>query len=85
MKLHPTDYAPFIPSMDVMTYCQQHLDPFYEEIEHVGLKALVDAVLSPADIAVECLYLDRSLGDEATLHRFGPDSSQAVIHVLYRP
>ncbi|KAL9101028.1 MAG: hypothetical protein Q9163_003670 [Psora crenata] len=92
MKLNPDDYAPFVPDLDVTLYCQNHIDPFYEEIEHVGVKALVDSIINPAGIAVECLYLDRSPGDQATSYSFpiykenGDEMEDApTIRLLYRP
>ena len=92
MKLHPDDYAPFVADLDVTSYCQNHIDPFYEEIEHVGVKALVDSIINPAGIAVEYLYLDRSAGDQATPYSFpvhnraGVEETEApTIRLLYRP
>ena len=66
LKLNPDDYAPFVPDLDVEGYCKNHVDPFYEEIEHISVKALVDSIINPAGIAVGYLYLDRSMGTEAT-------------------
>ena len=92
MKLNPDDYAPFVPDLDVASYCQNHVDPFYEEIEHVGVKALVDSIINPAGIAVEYLYLDRSAGDQATPYSFpvhdgkGEEVSEVhTVRLLYRP
>lgn len=92
MQLHPDGYAPFVPNMDLQNYCATSIDPFEVEIDHVGVKALTDAIINPAGISVECLYLDRSAGDEATLHSFPVlDSHGCVvetaptIRLLYRP
>ena len=92
LKLNPNDYAPFVPDMDVTSYCQNHVDPFYEEIEHVGVKALVDSIINPAGIAVSYLYLDRSAGTEATPYSFPIYDAKGnevdgvpTIRLLYRP
>ena len=92
MKLNPNEYAPFVPDLDVASYCSNHVDPFYEEIEHVGVKALVDSTINPAGIAVEYLYLDRSAGDAATPYSFPifdekgvEDKNAPTIRLLYRP
>lgn len=92
LKLNPDEYAPYVPDMDVENYCKNHVDPFYEEIEHIGVKALVDAIIKPAGIAVGYLYLDRSSGDEATPYAFpvmdkdGSERTDApTIRLLYRP
>ena len=92
LKLNSTDYAPFVPDLDVDSYCKNHVDPFYEEIEHVGVKALVDSIINPAGIAVSYLYLDRSPGDKATSYSFPLKDSKGselretpTIRLLYRP
>jgi len=92
MKLHIDDYAPFIEDQDVHAYCGHHIDPFFEEIEHVGLKAVTDAIVNPAGIAVDCLYLDRSPGNETTPYFFpvydnkGAEVKTApTMRLLYRP
>ena len=92
LKLNPDDYAPFVPDLDVELYCKNHVDPFYEEIEHVGVKAVVESIIRPAGIAVGYLYLDRSEGNEATPYSF-PALDEAeneikdapAIRLLYRP
>lgn len=92
LKLNPDDYAPFVPDMDVVAYCSNHVDPFYEEIDHIGVKAVVDAIINPAGIAIEYLYLDRSPGDGVTPYSFplydekGNERKDVQsIRLLYRP
>ena len=92
LKLNPEDYAPFVPDLDIEKYCRDHVDPFYEEIEHIGVKALVDAIINPAGIGLGYLYLDRSVGTEATPYSFpihdekGNELADApTIRLLYRP
>lgn len=77
----------------IQQYCERHIDPFRVEMEHVGLNALIDAVIKPAGISVEILYLDRSEGDEVNTITFPiKDSSSRngfhatpTIRLLYRP
>ena len=48
--------------------------------------ALRDALLFPAGVTLEVLYLDRSeTNGEAKLHRFSPNYSIGTIRLLYRP
>lgn len=68
-------------------YCEAQIMPVKAEIEHLGLSALKDVLLSPASLALEVMYLDRSIGDEVNLHRFDPISgyTAATVRLLYRP
>lgn len=61
--------------------------PMKSEIDHIGLSALKDVLLSPAFLALEVSYLDRSYGDEVNLHRFDPINgyTAATVRLLYRP
>ena len=62
-------------------------------MDHMGLNALVDAVIKPAGISVDILYLDRSPGEEVntiSIHVEDPNSlsgflSPPTIRLLYRP
>jgi ubiquitin thioesterase protein OTUB1 len=58
-------------------------------MENVSLAALKDVLLSPAGIALDVLYLDRSEGVEANSIRFSPVNSGGfeigTIRLLYRP
>ncbi|KIW13004.1 hypothetical protein PV08_08191 [Exophiala spinifera] len=85
MKIHSERYAPFMV-MPVSEYCNSRIEPSHQEIEHIGLQALNDAVIAPAYIGLEVLYLDRSAGDEVTPHRFVEDSQNwSSIRLIYRP
>ena len=93
MKTHADDYQPFLEDRSVYEYCAANIEPYQVEIEHIGMKALIEAVMWPAGMSVEILYLDRSAGDEVNSHRFelqGPDG-QALFpdapttRLLYRP
>lgn len=70
-------------------YCNASVMPITSEIDHVGLSALKDVFLSPAGITLEVNYLDRSEGDEVTMHRFSPVNHGGydigIVRLLYRP
>ncbi|KAK3172527.1 hypothetical protein OEA41_005849, partial [Lepraria neglecta] len=92
MKSHDAFYADFLPDSDVHTYCSTNIEPFSVELEHVGLQALATALINEAGIAIEVLYLDRSVGEEVTPHNFSVldadgnvVDSASTIRLLYRP
>lgn len=87
MKTHQENYAGYMIGQTVDQYCDAHIMPMDSEIEHLGLSALKDVMLSPASFALEVMYLDRSVGDEVNLHRFDPISgyTAATVRLLYRP
>ena len=93
MRSNPDLYQPYIIDYTVDQYCAAKIDPFAVEIEHYGIQALFDAVISPAGIHIEVLYLDRSPGDEVNTISF-PDPGNLTpshyldiptIRLLYRP
>ncbi|EME38717.1 hypothetical protein DOTSEDRAFT_75461 [Dothistroma septosporum NZE10] len=83
------EYAPWLLGSTVEEYCKNQIEPMAAEIDHVGLVALKDALLSPAGISLEVLYLDRSEGSEVTMHRFDPVNGGGYaigrVRLLYRP
>ena len=83
------EYAPWLLGQTVEQYCKNQIEPMAAEIDHVGLVALKDALLSPAGISLEVLYLDRSEGSEVTMHRFDPVTNGGYtigsVRLLYRP
>jgi ubiquitin thioesterase protein OTUB1 len=87
MKTHPENYAGYMIGQTVDQYCDEHIMPMDSEIDHLGLSALKDVILSPASLALEITYLDRSAGDEVNLHRFDPISgfTASTVRLLYRP
>ena len=93
MKTHADEYQPFLLTGTVADYCRSSIEPYQVEIEHMGMNALIDALIKPAGFAVEILYLDRSIGTEVNSHRFEaldfvniPVFPQApTIRLLYRP
>ena len=61
------------------------------EIENVSMSALAAVLIQPAGLALEILYLDRSVGEEVNTYYFGA-SDQATestprptFRLLYRP
>ena len=85
MQAQRARYEAFL-EMPVDQYCRTRIDPTNQEIDHIGLQALTDAVIAPAYIALEVSYLDRSTGDEVTPHQFVPNSPDwPVIRLIYRP
>ncbi|OCT52005.1 ubiquitin thioesterase OTUB1, variant 1 [Cladophialophora carrionii] len=85
MELNPDRYKAFL-EMSVQQYRLTRIDPSNQEIDHVGLQALTDAVIAPAYIAVEVSYLDRSTGDEVTAYQFVDNAKGwPTIRLIYRP
>ena len=86
MKTRPDDYQAYLETM-VADYCSAVIEPFSVELDHVGIKALVDCLLLPADFRAEISYLDRSPGTEVNVHIFdnGENAYAPTLHLLYRP
>lgn len=93
MKTHAEDYQPFLLDQNVVQYCASNIDPYQVEIEHMGMNALIDALVKPAGFAVEILYLDRSDGEEVNSHCFQEVDANnqplfpeaPTMRLLYRP
>lgn len=89
MKAREENYAGWLLGQTVEQYCETQVTPVAAEMDNVGLAALKDALLSPANITLEVLYLDRSEGSEVTMHRFDPVNSGGYtigsVRLLYRP
>ncbi|KAI4162721.1 MAG: hypothetical protein LQ342_003608 [Letrouitia transgressa] len=92
MKTHADVYKDFLLGQTVEEYCSSHIDPFRVEIDNQGLNALIDAIIKPAGMAVDVLYLDLSPGEEVNIIRWEPDSlnrntgfGTPTIRLLYRP
>ena len=88
MKLNSDLFAGFLVDIDVWTYCERHIEPAFVELDNVGLQAFAAAVINPAGIAVDVLYLDRSEGEEVTQHQWpvlGNVLDAPTIRLLYRP
>lgn len=88
MKTRESEYAPWLLGQTVDGYCNLSILPVGAEIDHVGLSALKDVLLS-SGITLEVLYLDRSEGSEVTMHRVDPVASGGhtfgTLRLLYRP
>lgn len=89
LKANPGAFQDFIPDLiGVENYCKEVLEPSSNEIEHLGMTLLFEILLKPIGVAVEIVYLDRSVGTEANVHYLKPDvpsPPRSTIHLLYRP
>lgn len=93
MKTNSEVYQNFLMGETIQQYCERHIDPFRVEMDHLGLNALIDAVIKPAGISVDILYLDRSEGEEVNTISFQIEESKGLsgflvtpsIRLLYRP
>ncbi|KAL5431918.1 hypothetical protein PMIN07_012536 [Paraphaeosphaeria minitans] len=74
---------------DVKTYCSQNIEAALCEIDDVAVAALSEALVKPAGIGLEILYLDRSIGEEVNAHAISQPMNFSgllpMIRLLYRP
>lgn len=67
-------------------YLASAIMPITAEIDEIGLRALVQGVIEPSNIAVEVVYLDLSQGSEANIHAISNNPNPVyTIRLLYRP
>lgn len=90
MKSNAALYEPFLPNVSIDEYRATSIDPYQVEIEHLGMQACIDAILKPAGIAVDVLYLDRSEGEEVNTINWEPEAPgeggiNPRLRLLYRP
>ncbi|KJZ69069.1 hypothetical protein HIM_11538 [Hirsutella minnesotensis 3608] len=93
LKANASTYDPFVPDgQGVASYCSQSIELPNREIEHLGIVALVNVLLKPADFVLEIAYLDRSPGSQVNHHRFIDETDGQTlsldgptIFLLYRP
>ena len=89
LKKYPDEYQGFIVDIGIDEYCRTTLEPVYEEIDHVGMKLLIDVLLRPIGISVVIAHLDRSAGSEVNHHQFPANESigvqEPIIYLLFRP
>jgi ubiquitin thioesterase protein OTUB1 len=94
LKGYPASYQDFIPdNLGVDGYRKEWLEAPNQEIDHLGMTLLIDALLKPIGFAVEIVYLDRSEGSQVNSHLIQAEDSNGVptnptgpiIHLLYRP
>lgn len=78
--------------VDVKSYCSTNIEAANCEIDDIAVVALANAVVKPAGLALEVLYLDRSAGEEINTHRHAPTGLDGyprvdvpTMHLLYRP
>ncbi|KAI4264453.1 MAG: hypothetical protein L6R42_000445 [Xanthoria sp. 1 TBL-2021] len=93
MKTHADSYIHYTENQSIQDYCSSHIEPHAVEIDNLGLQACIDAIIKPAGIAVQVLYLDRSPGEQvnqidwpaepSTLN--APYAELSTIRLLYRP
>jgi ubiquitin thioesterase protein OTUB1 len=87
------NFKHFVPMGDVKTYCSLNIEAANSEVDNVAIVALSEAVITPAGIGFEIMYLDRSQGDEVNVTQFSqptdhtgmPLPNPPVIRLLYRP
>ena len=93
MRAHEAEYQPWLPDKTVDQYCNLSIIPFAVEIEHYSMDALIKAIMYPAGISVDVLYLDRSNSEEANEFHWAPpipgggieSLDGGTIRLLYRP
>ena len=89
LKTHADAYAPYLanPSINgIESYCSSAIETFAVEIDNVGLQACVDALIKPAGLAVQVLYLDRSPGEQVNDHWPAENANAThTVRLLYRP
>ena len=72
--------------MPLSDYRASRIDPAQQEIDQIGLQALVDSVIAPAGFGLQVSYLDRSEGDKVTPHQLAQNGDHLPnIELLYRP
>ncbi|KAF8470219.1 peptidase C65 Otubain-domain-containing protein [Kalaharituber pfeilii] len=85
IKKSPAEYEAYLVD-SVPNYCAMTIERFAVELDHVGVKALIDCLIVPADLRVEISYLDRSAGTEVNVHHFsGENTYGPTLRLLYRP
>jgi len=87
MTSNPTLYAAFLAPKTIDEYTKDMM-VVGQEIEDVGNAALYDAVLGPAGLGMEILYLNRSEGERIGVQERMPEEGvkgKGVVRLLYRP
>ncbi|KAL8839597.1 MAG: hypothetical protein Q9170_001701 [Blastenia crenularia] len=93
MKSNPDSFIPYTEGLPVVDYCAVHIEPYNVEIDNLGLQACFEAILRPALIALQVLYLDRTAGEQVNEFNWHVKPSDpppaygamATIRLLYRP
>ncbi|KAG9508189.1 hypothetical protein J7337_001752 [Fusarium musae] len=93
LKLNAAKFNPFVSDAGgVDAHCRQVVEIPNREIEHLGMSALAEVLLRPANFVLEIAYLDRSAGTQVNQYRV-PDELNTqdastlgpIIYLLYRP
>ncbi|KAL9640183.1 MAG: hypothetical protein Q9204_000811 [Flavoplaca sp. TL-2023a] len=93
MKTHADSYIHYTENQSIQDYCSTNIEPHAVEIDNLGLQACIDAIIKPAGIAVQVLYLDRSPGEQVNQIDWpaepstvnAPYQGTSNIRLLYRP
>ncbi|KAI4120522.1 MAG: hypothetical protein LQ338_006959 [Usnochroma carphineum] len=93
IKSHPENFLPYTEGMPIEQYCATHIEPYAVEIDNLGLQACIEAIMKPAGIAVQVLYLDQSPGERVNELNWSAELPKATtiyggvptIRLLYRP
>ena len=90
MKSHADQYESFLLNGTIDQYRAAQVEPYQVEIEHLSMQACIDAIIKPAGIAVDILYLDRSEGHTVNTVHLPADLSPGqmaapTLRLLYRP
>lgn len=87
MKKYPDQYQPYI-DVPLHQYVGAKVESANCEMEELALSAMLGVLVSPAGIAAEVHYLDRSPGDTINVIQYGWQGSErpsAKVRLLYRP
>ncbi|KAI4088036.1 MAG: hypothetical protein LQ344_006351 [Seirophora lacunosa] len=95
MKTRPQNFVPYMVALSIDQYCGTHIEPHAVEIDNIGLHACIEAILQPAGVAVQVLYLDQSEGEHVNDYVWpaeGPNANVVTayggvptVRLLYRP
>ena len=88
LRTNPDAYLPFCQDATIEQYCASKIDPFQVELDHLGLQALIDVVIKPAQFGLEVSCLDLSVGTEMNTLKWNTgdlSSPRWIIRLLYRP
>lgn len=93
LKNDPDRFDPFVPDgSGVVGYCAQQIDIPNREIEELGVSALAEILLQPANFILEVAMLDRTPGAQVNQFRWPREANGQneanlgpIIYLLYRP
>lgn len=91
MRTYPAPYQLSLLDSTIDEYCKTKFESYAVELEQLGLQVLIDALIKPAGINVEIIYLDRVASDKDEVdscYWSGEDNGHPMkwtIRLLYRP